>query len=74
MCCVDYNLSNFAGLHQNLDYFTDLGIETIILSSINESPMVDSGRDVSDFKAVAHQYGTMTDFDSLLAEVHKRGV
>lgn len=55
-----------------LDHFVDLGIETIWLSPIYESPMVDNGYDVSDYYKINPKFGKMEDFDELIVEMKKR--
>jgi alpha-glucosidase len=70
------------GIIQKLDYLNDgnpesnhsLGIDAIWLSPIHESPMVDNGYDVSDYYRIAPVFGTLQDFEELLAEAHKRGI
>lgn len=63
-----------SGVISQLDYLKDLGIETIWLNSIYESPFIDSGFDVSDFKRINPRFGTLQDFDNLVQEVHRRGM
>ncbi|MEM8808024.1 MAG: alpha-glucosidase [Cyanobacteria bacterium P01_G01_bin.38] len=70
------------GIIRRLDYLNDgnpksetaLGIDAIWLSPINKSPMVDNGYDVSDYTDVCGTFGTLEDFETLLAEAHKRGI
>lgn len=56
-----------------LDHFVDLKIETIWLTPVYESPMVDAGYDVSDYYSIDPRFGTMEDFNELMAEMKKRG-
>ena len=61
------------GIESRLDYFVDIGVETIWLSPIFQSPMADFGYDISDFREIDPIFGTMADFDSLVQAVHSRG-
>lgn len=62
------------GIIQKLDYLKDLGVDTIWLSPIYKSPMIDNGYDISDYYAINPKFGTMADFDELLDQIHKRGM
>ncbi|MDO8296879.1 MAG: alpha-amylase family glycosyl hydrolase [Caulobacter sp.] len=62
------------GVLSKLDYLADLGIDAIWLSPIHPSPNRDWGYDVADYEAVHPDYGTMTDFEALLAAAHARGI
>ena len=62
------------GLIQKLDYLEDLGINCISLLPFYRSPLKDDGYDVSDFKSVHPDYGTLDDFKALISETHKRGI
>jgi alpha-glucosidase len=62
------------GIIKKLDYLADLGIDGIWLGPVNASPMVDSGYDVADYRAIDPIYGSMVDFEMLLTEAHKRGI
>jgi oligo-1,6-glucosidase len=62
------------GITSRLDYLKDLGIDVIWLSPIYESPGVDNGYDISDYRVINPQYGSMADFERLLAEAHRRGI
>jgi maltose alpha-D-glucosyltransferase/alpha-amylase len=62
------------GLIQKLDYLEDLGVNCISLLPFYQSPLRDDGYDVSDFKSVHPDYGTIQDFQLLLEEAHKRGM
>ena len=67
-------IGDFPGIIQKLDYLQDLGIDAIWLSPHFPSPQYDCGYDISDYKAVAPEYGTMTDFTHFLSEAHRRGI
>lgn len=67
-------IGDLPGITAKLDYLADLGIDAIWLSPVYPSPMADGGYDVSDFKNIEPQYGTMDDFITLLAEAHERDI
>ena len=62
------------GITKHLDYLDQLGIDTIWIAPLYPSPQADFGYDISDYRAIDPQYGTMADFDRLLAETRKRGM
>jgi trehalose-6-phosphate hydrolase len=62
------------GIIEKLDYLKELGVEVLWLTPIYKSPQRDNGYDISDYYAIQEEYGTMEDFDRLLAEAHKRGL
>ena len=62
------------GIIEKLDYLKELGVEVLWLTPIYKSPQRDNGYDISDYYAIHEEYGTMEDFDRLLAEAHKRGL
>ncbi|TQL01226.1 maltose alpha-D-glucosyltransferase [Cellulomonas sp. SLBN-39] len=62
------------GLIDRLDYLHWLGIDCLWLPPFYPSPLRDGGYDVSDYTAVASQYGTLEDFQALVAECHRRGM
>ena len=61
------------GIQNRLQHLVDIGVETIWLSPIYQSPMVDFGYDISDFIAVDPIFGTMADFQLMAAEAHALG-
>jgi alpha-glucosidase len=65
-------IGDLRGIINRLDYLSWLGIKSIWLSPIYPSPMADFGYDISDFKDVDPIFGSLSDFDSLLEEVHRR--
>lgn len=67
-------VGDIQGVIAKLDYLADLGIDLIWLSPVYQSPNDDNGYDISDYKAILADFGTMEDFDLLLREVHKRGM
>ncbi|MBQ4251554.1 MAG: alpha-glucosidase [Erysipelotrichaceae bacterium] len=60
------------GIISKLDYIKDLGATAIWFSPLYKSPDYDYGYDISDYRAIDEKFGTMADFDRLLAECHKR--
>ena len=62
------------GIESKLDYFTEIGVETIWLSPIFKSPMKDFGYDISDFKDIDPIFGTLDDFKQLLEGAHERNL
>ncbi len=67
-------IGDIKGIIEKLDYLQDLGIETIWFSPFFESPQQDYGYDVSDFRQIEPNYGSMNDFDKLLKEMHNRNL
>lgn len=67
-------IGDLRGITSKLHHLVDAGIGAAWLSPIFESPMVDFGYDISDFKAIHHEYGTMEDFDELIAEAKALGL
>lgn len=62
------------GLTEKLPYLKKLGIDVIWLNPIYQSPQVDNGYDISDYRKIEPTLGTMEDFDRLLLEAHKTGI
>lgn len=67
-------VGDLAGLRSRLDHLERLGVDVIWLSPIYASPQADNGYDISDYRCVDPTYGTLDDFDELLAEIHARGM
>ena len=67
-------IGDIPGITEKLDYLKELGIDTLWLSPVYDSPNDDNGYDIRDYRAIMREFGTMEDFDRLLAEVHKRGM
>ena len=67
-------IGDLKGITAHLDYLKDLGVDAIWLTPTYPSPQVDFGYDISDYVAVDPKYGTMADFDHLMAEANKRHI
>ncbi len=67
-------IGDLRGITSRLDYLRDLGIDVIWLSPVYQSPNDDNGYDISDYQAIMAEFGTMEDFDELLAQAHARGI
>ncbi len=62
------------GIIGTLDYLAELGVDAIWLTPVYSSPMIDNGYDISDYYNINPDFGTMADFDQLLAEAHARDI
>ncbi len=67
-------IGDLPGILSKLDYVRDLGVNVIWLSPVYRSPNDDNGYDISDYRAIMDEFGTMEDFDALLAAAHERGL
>jgi alpha-glucosidase len=67
-------IGDLNGITSRLDYLKTLGIDAIWLTPIYPSPQIDFGYDISDYVAIDPPYGTMADFDRLVAEAKKRDI
>ena len=67
-------VGDLRGIIEKLNYIASLGVNAIWLSPIYESPNDDNGYDISNYKAIQPEFGTMADFDELVAEAKKRGI
>ena len=67
-------IGDIRGITQKLDYLKELGIDVIWLSPVYQSPNDDNGYDISDYQAIMKEFGTMEDFDQMLAAAHERGI
>jgi oligo-1,6-glucosidase len=67
-------VGDLRGIIQKLDYIKSLGVTMVWLNPIYESPNDDNGYDISDYRAIMKEFGTMKDFDELLEGLHKRGM
>ncbi|WP_082233060.1 glycoside hydrolase family 13 protein [Halobacillus massiliensis] len=67
-------IGDIQGINSKLDYLLDLGIDVIWICPVYKSPNDDNGYDISDFKDIMDEFGTMEDFQHLLKEIHKRNM
>jgi len=67
-------IGDLRGIINRLDYLKELGVDVIWLSPIYQSPNDDNGYDISDYRAIMAEFGTMADFDDLLEQLHHRGI
>lgn len=67
-------IGDLRGIESRLDYLVDLGIDAIWISPIFPSPMTDFGYDISDYRGIDPMFGTLEDFDRLVAATHRRGL
>jgi len=67
-------IGDLNGITAKLDYLQDLGVDALWITPFFPSPQVDFGYDVSDYESVDSQFGTLADFDCLIAEAHKRNL
>lgn len=67
-------IGDIQGIIQKLDYLKDLGIDVIWICPVYQSPMDDNGYDISDYKSILAEFGTMADLEELIDQVHQRGM
>lgn len=67
-------IGDLNGITQKLDYLKELGVDAIWLTPVYPSPQVDFGYDISDYRNIDPQYGSLADFDRLIAEANKRHI
>ncbi len=67
-------IGDLNGITAHLDYLKELGVDAIWLTPIYPSPQADFGYDISDYENIDPQYGTLADFDHLIAEANKRHI
>ena len=67
-------IGDLNGVTMRLDYLKKLGIDVIWLSPVYKSPNDDNGYDISDYRDIMTEFGTMEDFDRMLAAAHARGI
>ncbi len=65
-------IGDLPGILSRLGYIASLGIDTIWINPVYRSPGHDNGYDISDFRAIQPEYGTMADLDTLIAQIHQR--
>lgn len=67
-------IGDLKGIENKLDYLKELGVDVIWITPFYPSPGVDMGYDISDYKDVDSKFGTLKDFDSLVAKAHEKGI
>lgn len=67
-------VGDLKGILEKLDYLQSLGVDVIWLNPVYGSPNDDNGYDISDYYSIMKEFGTMQDFDTLLNELHNRGI
>jgi len=67
-------VGDIRGITSRLDYIKSLGVDVVWLNPVYQSPNDDNGYDISDYRDIMPQMGTMADFDSMLAGMHRRGI
>jgi oligo-1,6-glucosidase len=67
-------VGDLKGIISRLDYVKSLGVDVVWLNPIYESPNDDNGYDISDYRGIMRQMGSMADFDAMLAGMHRRGI
>ena len=67
-------MGDLPGILRRLDYLKELGVDVLWISPFYKSPGGDNGYDISDYQAIQPEFGTMEDFDRLLAGAHARGM
>ena len=67
-------IGDLKGVLSKLDYIKSLGVDAIWFSPIYKSPQKDYGYDISDYRSIAPEYGTMEDFKAILDGAHERGL
>lgn len=67
-------IGDLNGITEKLDYLKELGIDVIWLSPVYQSPGDDNGYDISDYRAILEEFGTMEEFDRMLQAAHERGI
>src|SRR5215212_4772281 len=67
-------VGDLKGIISKLDYIKSLGVTAVWLNPIYASPNDDNGYDVSDYRSIMKDFGTMQDFDELLKGLHERGI
>ncbi|HZG61579.1 MAG TPA: alpha-glucosidase [Anoxybacillus sp.] len=67
-------IGDLRGIIEKLDYLKELGVDVVWLSPVYKSPNDDNGYDISDYQAIMDEFGTLADWDELLAQMHGRGM
>ena len=67
-------IGDLNGITEKMDYLQELGVDVVWLSPVYQSPNDDNGYDISDYQAIMTEFGTMEDFDRMLAAAHEHGI
>jgi oligo-1,6-glucosidase len=67
-------IGDIRGINSRLDYIKSLGVDVVWLNPVYQSPNDDNGYDISDYRAIMREMGSMADFDALLEGMHRRGL
>ena len=67
-------VGDLRGIREKLPYLKELGVNLLWLSPVYDSPNDDNGYDIRDYRKIMAEFGTMEDFDALLAEAHANGM
>ncbi|WP_129115198.1 glycoside hydrolase family 13 protein [Halegenticoccus tardaugens] len=67
-------VGDIPGIIEKLDYLADLGVDVVWLNPVYESPNADNGYDIADYRAIMDEFGTMADWEELLAGLHERDI
>ncbi|WP_105614226.1 alpha-glucosidase [Vallitalea okinawensis] len=67
-------IGDLNGITEKLDYLAELGVDVVWLSPCYQSPNDDNGYDISDYRAIMKEFGTLEDWQRMIQEMHKRGI
>src|SRR5215216_6493048 len=67
-------IGDLRGIIEKLDYLKELGVDVVWLSPVYKSPNDDNGYDISDYCDIMPEFGTLADWEDLLAQMHTRGL
>ena len=67
-------IGDLNGITEKMDYLEKLGVNVVWLSPVYQSPNDDNGYDISDYRAIMTEFGTMEDFERMLAKAHEHGI
>jgi len=67
-------IGDLNGIISELDYIRSIGVDTVWICPMYDSPQVDMGYDISDYENIYPPYGTVQDMERLIAETHERGM
>ena len=67
-------VGDIPGIRRKVDYLDDLGVDVVWLNPVYESPNADNGYDISDYRTIMDEFGTMEDWEALLSDLHDRDI